>query len=63
MLLKEFLDVRLSALRHRRLRTDESRNQGADCAAKFAAKPKASKYALAPRAKTNISIAYARQRA
>jgi hypothetical protein len=40
-----------------------SKNQGADSAAKFAAKPKANKYALAPRAKTNISIAYERQRA
>jgi hypothetical protein len=32
-------------------------------AAKFAAKPKVNKYALAPRMKANISIAYARRRA
>jgi hypothetical protein len=61
--MKEFRDARLSGLRHQRLRTHESRNQGADCAAKFAAKRKASKYALAPLLKTNISIDYARQRA
>jgi hypothetical protein len=61
--MKEFRDARLSALRRRRLRRHESRNQGADCAAKFAAKRKASKYALAPPPKTNISIAYARQQA
>jgi hypothetical protein len=61
--MEELLDARLSALRHRRLRRHESGNQGADGAAKFAAKRKASKYALAPLPKTNISIAYARRQA